>query len=425
MIFITVGTISFLAWGMFGKRKLLSVSFANLAGMLFFVALGLQFDPHENTLLTIVIGVEFYLFVLLGENAARCVRINKKSYHRLGILLAHSPVSRAVLSGSFIIFGLLPLMRFFVSGQSLGDWALGTWAAETPLETSRKLVERAYTSATGLEAFLAGIQSQLLGFWCLSLGIVAHGKRRYLYPVLAAYSLGMLLTSEGARSLVMVSLSLPILIFLLSADKRRRLRTVVLFGVVGIGILLSMDFMRMARQGLEVEGSLQDRIERTLRADFAYGGLGLNLGLNNLPESMEQGINYVVRIAVLPIPRVLWPDKPTSNPNQEFTERATGLSFASYGSILLFTPLGEALIYFGYMGIVVIPFLYGFMAVLLERLCLTSTVYLGLLAQVYLWAFVCMRLTFFNLFSVLIAANFTLLCILFVGAHLISKRRGT
>jgi hypothetical protein len=90
---------------------------------------------------------------------------------------------------------------------------------------------------------------------------------------------------------------------------------------------------------------------------------------------------------------------------------------------MLFTPLGEALIYFGYMGILVVPFLYGFMVVLLERLCLTSAAYLGLWAQVYIWAFVCMRLTFFNLFSVLIAANFTLLCMLFIGARLISKRR--
>jgi hypothetical protein len=423
MIFMAVGAFSCLAWGALGKRRLLSVSFSNLAGMLIFVALGLEFDPYQDKSLTVVIGVAFYLFLVLGENAARVTPINESRYHRFGRLLAQRPWPRAVLTSSYIILGLVPLLQFLASGQSLADWALATWAADTTQETSRKLLERAYGSATGIEALLAGVQGQLMGFWYLSLGIVVSTKSRVLYPVLAAYSLGVFLTSEGSRSLLMISLLLPVLVFHLSADRAPRLRTIILFGVLGIGCLLALDFLRTGRQGLVIAGNLQDRIERTLRADFSYGGLGLNLGLNNLPVSMDQGINYVARTAVLPIPRVLWPDKPTSNPNQEFTERATGVSLATYGSILLFTPLGEGLIYFGYMGIVVIPFLYGFVTMLLERLCLTSTAYLGLLAQVYVWAFLCMRLTFFNLFSVLIAGNFILLCLLFVGAHLVSKRR--
>jgi hypothetical protein len=425
MIFISVGALSFLAWCALGKHRLLSVSVGNLAGMLIFVALGLEFDPYQDRFLTVSIGVGFYLFLVLGENAARFTPINKDRYHRFGRLLAQHQGSRAVLTGSYIILGLVPLLQFLASGQSLGDWALATWAADTTRETSRKLVERAYGSATGLEALLAGVQGQLMGFWYLSLGVAVSTKNRFLYPVLAAYSLGVLLTSDGSRSLLMISLLLPVLIFLLSAYKTPRLRTIVLFGVLGIGCLLALDFLRIGRQGLEVEGSLQDRVERTLRADFSYGGLGLNLGLTNLPGSMDRGINYAARTAVLPIPRVLWPDKPTSNPNQEFTERATGVSLARYGSILLFTPLGEGLVYFGYIGIVVIPFLYGFVTMLLERLCLTSTVYVGLLAQVYLWAFLCMRLTFFNLFSVLVAGNFALLFLLFVGAHLVSTRRAT
>lgn len=425
MIFISVGTVSLLMWAVLGKRRLLSVSSANFAGMLIFVALGLQFDPYQDTLLTIVIGVGFYLFLVLGEKAARYTRIDQERYHRFGRLLALSPGSRAVLSASFILLALLPLVRFVASGQSLGDWALATWATDTTKETSRRLVERAYGSATGLEALLAGVAGQLQGFWYLGLGIVAYGKKRFLYPGLAAYALGVFLTSEGYRSLLMVSLLLPILMFLLSGDRTRRLRTTILLGVLGVGVLLSLDFLRAARAGLDAEGTLQDRIERTLRTDFAYGGLGLTLGLNNLPQSMEPGIDYVARTVVLPIPRVLWPDKPSSNPNQEFTERATGLSFASYGTILLFTPLGEGLFYFGYMGIVMIPFLYGFLTVLLERLFLTSTAYRGLLAQLYIWAFLCMRLTFFNLFAVLVAANFTMLCMVFIGAHLVSKRRVT
>jgi hypothetical protein len=49
-------------------------------------------------------------------------------------------------------------------------------------------------------------------------------------------------------------------------------------------------------------------------------------------------------------------------------------------------------------------------------------VYKGLLIQVYLWAFLGMRLTYFNLFSTLIAANFVLLLLLVAGRFLARGR---
>ena len=101
MTFITVGTVSFLVWAVLGKVRLLSVSFANFAGTLIFVALGLQFDPYKNTPLTILIGIGFYLFLALGETAARYTPIDRRRYHRLGRLLAGSRRSRAGTVGRF------------------------------------------------------------------------------------------------------------------------------------------------------------------------------------------------------------------------------------------------------------------------------------------------------------------------------------
>jgi hypothetical protein len=73
-----------------------------------------------------------------------------------------------------------------------------------------------------------------------------------------------------------------------------------------------------------------------------------------------------------PVPRFLWDSKPYNNVNQDMTEVYVDEPFSSYGSILLFTPLGEALYYFGYFGLVIIPFLYGFTIKTMSRLYRSS-----------------------------------------------------
>ena len=69
------------------------------------------------------------------------------------------------------------------------------------------------------------------------------------------------------------------------------------------------------------------------------------------------------------------------------TEWYTGVPYYVYRSIWLFTPLGEALFYMGYVGILIIPFLYGLTTVYLERIYLQSSAYRGLLAHLYIWSF--------------------------------------
>jgi oligosaccharide repeat unit polymerase len=423
MVFIAITIISFLLWGALGQRKLLSVSLANLMGTLVFVALGLEFDPVIDSATTIVVGTVFYFSLVIGERSVKLLPINNERYSRFGQALALNPATNLIFTLFFIVLGFLPVAQVLFSGKSVGDLFVSTWATNTAQDTSQMLIELSSRSISRLEALFIGAQNQLIGFWYLSAGIVFIRKRRWFYLVFAAYLFGSLLTSGGFRSLLMLSLFFPILLYLLSAKRIPRLRTILLLGALSLGVLLTLDLMRSGRQGLVTEDSLQNRIDRTLRTDFAFGGLGLRLGLDNLPFSSEQGISYLVRTVVLPIPRVLWPDKPTSNPNQEFTERATGLSYDDYGSLLLFTPLGEALFNFGYFGIIVIPFLYGFVTRLLERFYSSSNVYYGLLAQVYIWAFLAMRLTFFNLFSTLIVANFFLISIIILGAHFGFERR--
>jgi hypothetical protein len=76
----------------------------------------------------------------------------------------------------------------------------------------------------------------------------------------------------------------------------------------------------------------------------------------------------------------------------------------------------------GYVGLFIIPFLYGLTTVFLERIYLQSLAYRGLLAQLYIWSFLSMRLTFFNLFSALVARNWLVLLFIFAGAILVSHK---
>jgi hypothetical protein len=435
MVFLVICAFMLAIWSLLGQRKVLSVSFANLLGTMLFVVLGLQFEPSLDNWVMILIGVMFYLFLVLGEYSARHIPVNAFRFKKLGQVLIFHPLANGALTICFIVFSLLPIVQVLSSGQSIGDAFAAVWTTNTAPATSRDLIEMSAQSLSGRAALINGIQTQLSGFWYLSLGILLISRRRLFFPVFGIYLIGSFLTSGGFRSLLMVSLLLPVLLLLMSNDKPRakrdrasrhpqsmRLVTVLLIGVLVIGLLLLLDWLRYGRQGLVSEGTVLTRLERTLRTDFAYGGFGLRLGYNNMPESFDRGLNYIARTIMLPIPRVIWPEKPTSNPNQEYTEVVTGRSYSEFGSILLFTPLGEALYHFGLFGIALIPFLYGFLVSLLERIYISSPAYKGLLVQTYIWAFLAMRLTFFNLYSTLVITNFILIIILVVGSRLISNR---
>jgi hypothetical protein len=173
-----------------------------------------------------------------------------------------------------------------------------------------------------------------------------------------------------------------------------------------------MDLLLQGRTGQEATGGLIDRVERTLRSDFAYGGIGMDLAQHARPASLDTAADYLVRLVTLPIPRVLWTGKPILDPNWEMTETYTGVPLSVVASITLFTPLGEALFYFGCLGLLIIPIMYGFTVRLLERVYSSSLICRGLLAQVIVWAFIGMRHTYWNLYSALILVN--LLAILFL-----------
>lgn len=401
----------------------MSASTANLAGTLIFLALGAHYRPYKDGLVSVLLVTGFYLFLAIGERIGRRFRVSSRRFGRIGEVLAAKPASRSILVVAFCVLSLLPISQALASGQSLGSQFRATWATNTVRQTSAQLIEMSTRTPTPAEALIAGVQRQLGGFWYLAMGVLIARRSRVLLPAYAIYMLGSLLTSGGFRSLILVNLLVPIICYLRINRTRMRLRTVVMLVLLAVAALVALDFLRYGRQGRVAQGDLLTRVDRTLRTDFAFGGLGIELGLSNPPSSAERGLSYLWRMAVLPIPRFLWAGKPASNPNQVFTEWATGRSYAEVGSIMLFTPLGEALFVFGYAGILIVPMLYGFITSALERAYATAPAYVGLQAQAIVWGFLAMRLTLYNLFSVLVVANFVLISILVTASYLLKRRR--
>jgi hypothetical protein len=424
--------IILLIWLLGSSRKhLISASSANLAGVIFFVGLGLQFHNFGAFWEKFAILVSFYFFLVVGERTAMILPIGGNRFGRFGDFLIKNHIMQVTLLGLFTILTLFPAIALLAGGPSVLLRSLETWGTNNTASYNQSVVEYTYNlgNVSTIQAFVNGITAQFDGFWFLGAGIGSTTGFFMLYPLLILQAFMTLLTSGGSRTMFMISFLLPFMIWLLARQhariSRRQMRKsiflLLVLGLLSIVSLISMDFLLQARKGEISSDDFGQRIERALRSDFAYGGLGLELGATAQP-TFESGVNHLVRTIVQPIPRFIWSNKPTSNPNQDMTEWYTGVPYYIYGSIWLFTPLGEALFYMGYVGLFIIPFLYGLTTVFLERIYLQSLAYRGLLAQLYIWSFLSMRLTFFNLFSALVARNWLVLLFIFAGAILVSHK---
>lgn len=423
-------------WAFGAARKhLLSASSANLAGVILFVGIGLQFYEFGDFWEKCAILIAFYFFLVVGERAAMVLPLGGNRFGRFGNLLIKNRSSRLILLGLFVLLTIMPAVALLSGGPAVIIRAIQTWGSGNTAAYNQSVVDYSYNlgNVSSIQALINGVAAQFDGFSYLGAGIGAATSFFMLYPLLLLQAFMTLLSSGGSRTMFMILFLLPVLIWLLTRQrtlvKHRARKSIFLFlalGAISILSLISMDFLLQARKGeiSSSSGGVVERIERAIRYDFAYGGLGLHLGSTAQP-TIESGVNHLVRTIVQPIPRFIWSGKPTSNPNQDMTEWFTGQPYYVYGTIWLFTPLGEALFYMGYVGIFIIPFLYGFTTIFLERIYLQSPAYLGLLAQLYIWAFLCMRLTFFNLFSVLVARNWLVLVFIVIGAMLVSYKPKT
>jgi len=404
-----------LVWTRVLPLRLISVSTANLIGTLLYIALGLEYMQLTETWQAILMVLIFYFFLLVGEYYGRRLPLDEANFARLGEFLRRKSGLALWAIVFFVIYSSLPLATAFASGQSITEMIANTWASYGIAARSARLVEGLYIQGnlSGVQAALLAIQRQLTGFWLLSVGIVWGYYPKMTLFFIFIYILGYMATSGGARSGIFLAVGIAVILWLKS-KRRLRLRHLALIGMLFVSGLLVADYLLAGRSGMQATGSIPERLVRALEMDFAYGGKGIDFAMHSRPPSFETGINYILRLIYLPIPRVLWISKPIMDPNWEMTEHYYGAPIERIGTIVLLTPIAEALFYFGYIGLIIIPLFYGVVTGWLERLYSTSPAFWGLLAQVYTWALLGMRHTFWNLFGALMVANLAMIASLFV-----------
>lgn len=408
LFMLRLALVRFLPWRIF------SVSTVNLAGVLLYIALGLELRSLTEHLYGLLITIIFYLFLLLGEYLGQKFPLYENIFARLADWFRCD--FKFFFLAVFLIYSSLPLIQALYTSQPINEMIVNTWATYGIQERSARLVEWLYgqQSISGARAVLLALLRQSYGLWLLSIGIVWFYWRRTALLGLFLHLFGVFVTSGGARSPIFLDFGIIVILVFLSMTKgKTRFRHILIILFLFFAALLLNDALLLGRSGLFPSGTVLERIRRALYTDFAYGGLGIYFATSSRHASFETGLEYFLRLALLPIPRVMWPRKPILDPNWEMTEYFWGTSISEIGSITLFTPVAEALFYFGYVGLIIIPVLYGFTTTYLERIYSSSAVYFGLLAQVYLWTFLGMRHTFWNLYSALVVGNLFVLVVLF------------
>lgn len=418
LIFIRLSIRKFLPW------KILSVSSFNLAGVLIFIGLGMG-DKSLNTpsLVRITIVIVFYIFLLLGEIASKNIKYSFNRFKRFGDYILHRSDLRYILNLIFVFFILSSIVNVISLGRSIGEIIHVGWMTNTLVERSESLIRYAYSQKlVGMNALVSMVQGQMNGFWYLSIGPIVYHKPLLTYLFLIIYSFNIfLLNAGGTRSGFAIAIMVPILLFLFSI-KYKKLGIIILL-ITSIGIILLLNVTLLGRQGLVISTNFFESISRVLYTDFAYGGKALELASIAKQPTLEKGINYFIHLIGVLVPRVFWPSKPIIDPNWEMTKAFTGLTLYRGGTIFLFTPLGEALFYFGYFGLIIVPFLYGFTTTFLERIYSTSKCYWGLLAEVYIWSFLGMRHTYYNLFTALVVGKLVVIILIILLTSMLKSKK--
>ena len=242
---------------------------------------------------------------------------------------------------------------------------------------------------------------QAMAMWpigVIGLLMFTFGFRWYLLA-LAAFFLGAV-ALQGYHRFMLV---LPLLYFTalyLQAQRRRWPNIIIIIAAIFIGIV----FPRLKYIGQALQyGDSQEAIAQFSQAfvrdkqsftdsavteDFLDQFAG-GLSLVDSNERKFWGSTYLA-IITLPVPRAWWPDKPgLADHLQEIS--TSGRRYDAEGRII--TYLGESYLNFGYVGLIFIPALFGY---LLTAACLnaTSGPMLRLGRYLYIVFFMALILTF-------------------------------
>ena len=216
------------------------------------------------------------------------------------------------------------------------------------------------TYAGAFQNYLIHSMDFLIGAACLMLTAVLRKKTSWWFLVVLIVLAALIFTKQGFRwRLIVMGIGLFSTYYL----SRNSKPSPILFASLTILGLLVMGFIGYTRTyglGLDITS-----VEGRTSTDFILEGFGessifMTTGLlvEQVPSVFSHiGTDPMVQALALPVPRVLWPDKPSGEYIQIINSLYGDPSYGMGASILNF---GEYYLAFGYYGVVFISFLLGY-----------------------------------------------------------------
>ena len=211
-------------------------------------------------------------------------------------------------------------------------------------------------------------------FGCLAMLVFAYGFRWYSVILICAY-LAVVALQGYHRFMVLFPLIFFSAYFLQSRRRLWPTLPIILLGFVTAMIFPRLKYIGQAYQNGDTAEAInlvfESFVERKSYEAVSYGEDFFDQYAGGLTMTDEAGKFYFgstyLAIVTLPVPRAIWPDKPglADHVHDISTSRR---QYDVEGRIL--TYLGEAYLNFGYLGMVVIPAILGF---LLTGWCLRAT----------------------------------------------------
>jgi oligosaccharide repeat unit polymerase len=176
-------------------------------------------------------------------------------------------------------------------------------------------------------------------------------------------------TRQGFRwRHVTLGMSLLVVFYMLR-DKKINPAIFIGLGIVGIMIMGFIQSTRTYGRGLQYDESQQFTNEELIQTGFGESAVFMATGLLVAQTTLSDefiGFDPVVQSVVMPIPRVLWPEKPSG----EYLERIEALYSYEYeraGEGVAVLNFGEYYLMFGFAGLVIGCVLLGLLLKLVWR----------------------------------------------------------
>ncbi|MEM6522300.1 MAG: O-antigen polymerase [Bacteroidota bacterium] len=192
---------------------------------------------------------------------------------------------------------------------------------------------------------------------------LTNKRRLWVFLVLLIYVLTLFLALGFRYRLVMLVGSLFMIYYI---HKRRKPQWIVLFFglLVFVALMGFIEITRRLHGGLIIDESVvelgfADFLLIGMRESAVFQSTGLML--TAVPDYIPyQNFQFVLETLAMPIPRELWPGKPSGEELKlilQAYERQTGFEEAGIGAAIL--NFGEAFIAFGWGGLLIVSFIWG------------------------------------------------------------------